>query len=58
MKTSYRSRTELRTAISQLQMVARRKRVLSQNKGAEKTVFVQEARQLDEALRLLRWISD
>ena len=58
MKAHDQAGTDLRTAILQLQGIARRKRVQSQTKSAEKTVFAQEARQLDEALRLLRWISD
>jgi hypothetical protein len=57
MKASHQTRTNLRSAIVQVRNVAKRKRVLSVREGRDKTVLMQEVRQLDEALRLLSWIS-
>jgi hypothetical protein len=57
MKANYHSRINLRSTIAQLEHVARNKKVQSSCGGHDQTVLKQEAHQLDEALRLLRWIS-
>jgi hypothetical protein len=57
LKANSHAGITLRSAIGQLQRVARTKRAQSVRQSRDKSTFVQEARQIDEALRLLRWIS-
>jgi hypothetical protein len=57
MKANYERERPLQTAIMQLQRVAQKERTQAQRDSRYKTVLTQEAKQLDEALRLLRWIS-
>ncbi len=57
MKAQDQSATSLRIAISQLQRVSRRKRQMSTSEGRDRMALIQESRQIDEAVRLLRWIS-
>ncbi len=57
MKLQETSSTNLRSAISQLQRVSRRKRQQSMADGRDRMALIQESRQIDEAVRLLRWIS-
>jgi hypothetical protein len=57
MRANYRTETKLQSAIEQLRDVARKKRAQSRYRSRDKTALVQEAKQLDEAVRLLRWIS-
>jgi hypothetical protein len=58
MKTNIQARTDLRSAIRQLQLVAKARRLESKGEGRDTSLSIQEASQLDEALRLLRWITD
>ncbi|HEY3295359.1 MAG TPA: hypothetical protein VGL38_07960 [bacterium] len=57
MKATIPARTGLRSAIMQLEHIAQRKRLEADSEGRDAPALIQEARQLDEALRLLRWIS-
>ena len=56
MKANQPAGTSLHSAIVQLRHVAKKKRAQSLSHGRDKTVFAQEAKQIEEALRLLRWI--
>jgi hypothetical protein len=57
MKTENHHGKLLRSAIGQVKVVAEKKRLQSQSAGPEKSLLLQEARQLDEAVRLLRWVT-
>ncbi len=56
MNSHSRTKPALHSAILKLQYVARKKRAQSHGSGPEKAVLMQEARQLHEAIRLLRWV--
>ena len=56
MKSNSRGKPALHSAILKLQYVARKKRAQTIRNQPEKAALLQEARQLDEAVRLLRWI--
>ena len=57
MRANAQAGINLRSAIDQLKHVAQTKRVQAQHSGRDETTLIQEARQLEEAVRLLRWIS-
>lgn len=57
MKANFQAGKTLRSAIGQLQRVARTKRVQARSQSGHKITLAQEARQVEEAVRLLRWIS-
>jgi hypothetical protein len=57
MRPDNQHRKTLRSAISQVQNIAHSKRIQSLSQGYDRTALIQEARQLEEAVRLLRWIT-